>query len=68
MYSNVYGAEGVKYLIDLMKRELIDDAGNLGIVDVGNVTADAVRSLPIWDVSGLTSTGTAQPQLPEAIY
>lgn len=31
MYSNVYGVDGVTRVINLMKQEIIADAGNLGI-------------------------------------
>lgn len=34
MYSNIYGQEGVEKVIELLKTEVISDAGNLGISDV----------------------------------
>ncbi|KAG0129674.1 hypothetical protein HOY82DRAFT_579631 [Tuber indicum] len=34
MYSNVFGREGVQYLIDLLKEELTVDASNLGVADL----------------------------------
>ena len=44
MYANVYGADGVAKLVELMKDEIISDAGNLGIADVGNITPAAVSN------------------------
>ncbi|OAG12342.1 (S)-2-hydroxy-acid oxidase [Paraphaeosphaeria sporulosa] len=34
MLSNVYGEEGVKKVIDLMKHEILIDAANLGVADL----------------------------------
>ncbi|KAF9741179.1 hypothetical protein PMIN06_012330 [Paraphaeosphaeria minitans] len=37
MLSNVYGEEGVKKVIDLMKREILIDAANLGVADLKTI-------------------------------
>lgn len=42
MYSNVYGADGVAKLVELMKDEIIADAGNLGIADLADITPASV--------------------------
>lgn len=42
MFSNIYGTDGVEQLIEMMKAEIIADAGNTGIADVGNITTDIV--------------------------
>ena len=51
MYSNVYGAEGVKKVIDILKYELINDAANLGVGDlkkIGPQYVDFKNSLNTW--------------------
>jgi len=42
LYSNIYGTEGVKHLIDLMRAEIIADAGNLGIGDLSKINPSSV--------------------------
>lgn len=42
MYSNVYGVDGVTKLINLMKQEIIADAGNLGIGNLSQITPKSV--------------------------
>lgn len=37
MYANVYGEEGVKKAIDLLKHEIAIDAGNLGVGDLKKI-------------------------------
>ncbi|KAM5347306.1 hypothetical protein ACJ41O_010311 [Fusarium nematophilum] len=48
MYSNIYGTEGVKKAIDLLKHEIEIDAANLGISDLKKISPDRVR----WDRNG----------------
>ncbi|RDW80918.1 hypothetical protein BP5796_05616 [Coleophoma crateriformis] len=43
MYSNIYGADGVARLIDMMKDEIIADAGNLGIANVSEISPAALN-------------------------
>jgi hypothetical protein len=45
MYSNIYGKDGVARLVDMMKDEIIADAGNLGIANVSEISPAAVSSL-----------------------
>ncbi|KAH8680063.1 (S)-2-hydroxy-acid oxidase [Tricladium varicosporioides] len=40
MYSNVYGVDGVKKLIEILKTEIVADAANLGVADLKNITTD----------------------------
>ncbi|KAH7018338.1 (S)-2-hydroxy-acid oxidase [Microdochium trichocladiopsis] len=47
MYANVYGTEGVKHLIKLLKNEIINDAGNAGIADLHNISPRAIN----WNVN-----------------
>jgi isopentenyl diphosphate isomerase/L-lactate dehydrogenase-like FMN-dependent dehydrogenase len=42
MYSNIYGAEGVKKVIELLKYELINDAANLGVGDLKVISPEYV--------------------------
>ncbi|KAF2130188.1 FMN-dependent alpha-hydroxy acid dehydrogenase [Dothidotthia symphoricarpi CBS 119687] len=37
MYANVYGAEGVEKVIDILKYELLNDAANLGVADLKKI-------------------------------
>lgn len=43
MYANVYGLEGVKWAIKLLKRELLVDAANLGVPDLSHINASYVN-------------------------
>lgn len=45
MYSNIYGKDGVVRLVDMMKDEIIADAGNLGIANVSEISPAAVSLL-----------------------
>ncbi|PHH81438.1 hypothetical protein CDD82_785 [Ophiocordyceps australis] len=42
MYANMYGEEGVKKAITLMKRELAIDAGNLGVADISQIMGNEI--------------------------
>lgn len=42
MYANVYGLEGVKWAIKLLKREILVDATNLGVPDLSRINASYV--------------------------
>lgn len=51
MYSNIYGAEGVEKVIDILKYELINDAANLGVGDIKKIGPEYVdfkNSLNTW--------------------
>ncbi|KAF2642505.1 FMN-dependent alpha-hydroxy acid dehydrogenase [Massarina eburnea CBS 473.64] len=50
MYSNVYGAEGVKKVVDLLKYEVAIDAANLGVGDLKKIGSKYVdwRSVNGW--------------------
>ncbi|KAL5334930.1 hypothetical protein BJX70DRAFT_411005 [Aspergillus crustosus] len=43
LYANVYGVEGVKKAIQLLKREIAIDAGNLGVGDLKKIDASYVK-------------------------
>lgn len=43
MYANVYGAEGVKHAIDLLKFEIANDAAHLGLMNVHDVNSKYFR-------------------------
>lgn len=43
MYANVYGTEGVKRAIDIMKTEIKLDAANLGIADLKKIDPNYVN-------------------------
>jgi hypothetical protein len=45
MYANVYGAEGVKKAIDILRQELAWDAGNAGVSDFKKINPNIV-SIP----------------------
>lgn len=42
MFANVYGREGVEKAIDILKQELAWDAGNSGVADLRNISANIV--------------------------
>ncbi|KAF4983046.1 hypothetical protein FZEAL_1446 [Fusarium zealandicum] len=46
MYSNVFGSEGVELAIDLLKREIVVDAANLGVGDLKKIDASYVEWTP----------------------
>lgn len=48
MYANVYGSEGVKRAIDIMKMEIALDAANLGIGDLEKVDTNYINYSGIW--------------------
>ncbi|KAF4303961.1 FMN-dependent dehydrogenase [Botryosphaeria dothidea] len=39
-YANVYGQPGVERLIELLKQEIVNDAGNLGLSNLWDINAD----------------------------
>ncbi|GKT48138.1 hydroxyacid oxidase 1 [Colletotrichum spaethianum] len=43
MFSNVFGQEGVERAIQLLKQEIVNDAGNLGVPDLKQIDASYVR-------------------------
>ncbi|KAE8356289.1 FMN-dependent dehydrogenase [Aspergillus coremiiformis] len=43
MYANTYGVEGVQRAIQLLKREIAIDAGNLGVPDLKAIDASYVK-------------------------
>ena len=45
MYANVYGTEGVRHAIQLLKQELAWDAGNTGVGDLKKIDPKIVSSL-----------------------
>jgi len=45
MYANIYGTEGVKKAIDLLKHEISIDAANLGVPDLKKIDASYVSYL-----------------------
>lgn len=42
MYANVYGEAGVLRAIDILKREIAIDAGNLGVADLKQINSSYV--------------------------
>lgn len=48
MYANVYGLEGVRWAIKLLRREMLVDAANLGVPDLSRINASYVN----WDRNG----------------
>lgn len=44
MYANVYGYEGVKRAIRLLKNEIVQDGWNLGISSLDDLNPSLVRS------------------------
>jgi isopentenyl diphosphate isomerase/L-lactate dehydrogenase-like FMN-dependent dehydrogenase len=47
MYANVYGTEGVKHAIDLLKKEIALDAANMGVADIHKIDSTYMK----WDSS-----------------
>lgn len=47
MYANVYGTEGVKHAIDLLKKEIALDAANMGVPDIHKIDSTYMK----WDSS-----------------
>ncbi|KIL85664.1 hypothetical protein FAVG1_11158 [Fusarium avenaceum] len=43
MYSNIYGVDGVKKVIDILKHEISIDAGNLGVADIQKINPSFVK-------------------------
>ncbi|CAG8952663.1 hypothetical protein HYFRA_00009772 [Hymenoscyphus fraxineus] len=43
MYANAYGAEGVLHAINILKKELALDAGNMGIADLKKIDASYMK-------------------------
>ncbi|OTA66030.1 FMN-dependent alpha-hydroxy acid dehydrogenase [Hypoxylon sp. EC38] len=48
MYANVYGTDGVKRAIQILKHEIAIDAGNAGIADLKNIDPNIVDWTPNW--------------------
>lgn len=46
MYSNVFGLEGVKKAVQIMRAELMNDAANLGVPDIKAIDATYVDWTP----------------------
>lgn len=46
MYANVYGVEGVKKAVQIMRTELMNDAANLGVGDIKKINASYVDWKP----------------------
>lgn len=44
MFANIYGEEGVRKAITLMKREVAIDAGNLGVPDLKKINPSYVST------------------------
>ncbi|KZL81348.1 fmn-dependent dehydrogenase [Colletotrichum incanum] len=45
MFANVFGQEGVERAIQILKREIANDAGNLGVPDLKKIDASYVRQI-----------------------
>ncbi|ORX95253.1 hypothetical protein BCR34DRAFT_579420 [Clohesyomyces aquaticus] len=43
MYANIYGAEGVKKAVDILKYEIANDAANLGVADIKKIGPEFVN-------------------------
>ncbi|OTA98279.1 hypothetical protein M426DRAFT_259312 [Hypoxylon sp. CI-4A] len=48
MYANVYGTEGVKKVIDILKHEIAIDAANAGIADLKKIDKNIIDWTPNW--------------------
>ncbi|KAI1808716.1 FMN-dependent alpha-hydroxy acid dehydrogenase [Daldinia bambusicola] len=48
MYANVYGTEGVKRAIDILKHEIAIDAANAGIADLKKIDPSIIDWTPNW--------------------
>ncbi|KAI1385394.1 FMN-dependent alpha-hydroxy acid dehydrogenase [Hypoxylon trugodes] len=48
MYANVYGTDGVKRAIELLKHEIAIDAANAGIADLKKIDPNIVDWTPNW--------------------
>ncbi|KAJ6438164.1 alpha-hydroxy acid dehydrogenase, FMN-dependent [Purpureocillium lavendulum] len=46
MYANYYGTEGVKQVIQQLKKEIALDAGNLGVADLQKINSNFVNWTP----------------------
>jgi len=55
MYSNVYGIPGVVKLIQLMKLEVISDAGNLGLANLSMITPNYLNLAGLRQIAYLPS-------------
>lgn len=44
LYSNVYGPEGPKKLIQILKNEILTDAAQIGINDLHNIPSRVVSN------------------------
>lgn len=56
MYANVFGVEGVEKVVELMKREIAVNAGNLGLNDLKDITANSVSFHPFHHHSRATAS------------
>lgn len=45
MYSNIFGVDGVKKVIDILKHEISIDAGNLGVADIQKINPSFVSQI-----------------------
>jgi isopentenyl diphosphate isomerase/L-lactate dehydrogenase-like FMN-dependent dehydrogenase len=45
MYANVFGVDGVKKVIDILKHEIAIDAGNLGVPDIQKINPSYVSQI-----------------------
>jgi isopentenyl diphosphate isomerase/L-lactate dehydrogenase-like FMN-dependent dehydrogenase len=45
MYANVFGVDGVKKVIDILKHEIAIDAGNLGVPDIQKINPSYVSQM-----------------------
>jgi isopentenyl diphosphate isomerase/L-lactate dehydrogenase-like FMN-dependent dehydrogenase len=45
MYSNIFGVDGVKKVIDILKHEIAIDAGNLGVADIQKINPSFVSRI-----------------------
>ncbi|KAI1412783.1 FMN-dependent alpha-hydroxy acid dehydrogenase [Hypoxylon sp. FL1857] len=48
MYANVYGTDGVKRAVELLKHEIAIDAGNAGIADLKRIDPDIIDWTRNW--------------------
>lgn len=46
MFANIYGTEGVEKVTELLRRELIVDAGNLGLPSLKEIDSTYVNWTP----------------------
>lgn len=53
MYANVYGEAGVLHAINILKKEIAMDAGNLGVADLQQINSSYVSTATVASLSGL---------------